>query len=234
MDMQTPADPTEPTIAGLSPILLACLLRQLLAALPAAATPGLAAENAEAARQLFFARQPRDPTEAAAAARAVTAHFAAMDLHNRAAQPGLSADTTRRLRASAMACSRAAAATDRVPRRAAPAEPKPPKPATPPRVLDDPTGILSVDPNDRFQPHDRFGQPIERWDTQRMTRAQVVAALAFPRDPAAEAAALADEARLIAEQQALEASGGATAQAAEKDQDADVGRSAQTTQITAH
>lgn len=212
MDMQTPADPTEPAIPGISRILLACLLRQLLAALPAAATPDLAAENAAAARELFFARQPRDPTEAAAV-RAVTAHFAAMDLHSRASQPGLGADTARRLRASAMACSRAAEVTSRAARRPAPADPKPPKPAAPPPILDDPTGILSVDPKDRFQPHDRFGQPIERWDTKRMTRAQVLAALAFPRDPALETAALADEARLIAEQQALEADERATTEA---------------------
>ena len=205
MDMQTPADPTEPTIPGISRVLLACLLRQLLAALPAAA-PALAAETAEAAREMFFAHQPRDPTEAAAAVRAVTAHFAAMDLHRRAAQSGLSDDTARRLHASAMTCSRAAGAIRRAQRRPAAAAPQPPEPAAPQPIDPIRARLLAADPNDRFQPRDRFGQPIERWDTERMTRAQVQATLTWPRDPALDEAALADEARMIAEQQALEAS----------------------------
>src|SRR4051812_4009379 len=95
MDMQT-ADqrPDE-----LSPRLLDRLLRGLAAALPSA-------EDLDAAEELFFAMQPRDAVEAAAAVRAVAAHFASMDMYARAARAGMSDDTVLKLRASANTCSR--------------------------------------------------------------------------------------------------------------------------------
>jgi hypothetical protein len=117
MDMQTPNIAIE-VPARLSPALLNCLLRQLAAALPTdGLAPEIAAENVEAAREMFFAMQPRDAAEAAAAVSAVAAHFAAMDQFARATQPGLTDETVQRLRASAIACARAAATTLRALRR---------------------------------------------------------------------------------------------------------------------
>lgn len=114
MSTQIPDDEISTAIVehqlSLSATLLRCLLRQLAVALPLARdTPeAIAAEDHQAARELFFAMRPRDPEEAAAAVRAVTAHFAAMDLHARASRPGLGDETAMRLRARANASARCA------------------------------------------------------------------------------------------------------------------------------
>jgi len=178
-----------------SPTLLRCLLRQLAAAIPFPKdTPDhIAAETHEAARELFFAKQPHDADEASAAIRAVTAHFAAMDLHARASKPGLTDDTVMRLRARADSCARAAGANRR------PAPRKQPDP-TPQR---DP--IQLPEPRRRFQPRDRFGEPIPLHLWELMTGAQRRATYAPDLTPELEAAALADEAAMIAEQQAKDA-----------------------------
>jgi hypothetical protein len=60
----------------------------------------------EGARVMFTALRPRDPMEAALAARAVAAHHAAMDMYARAARPGTPDDKAMRLRNSAIAASR--------------------------------------------------------------------------------------------------------------------------------
>jgi hypothetical protein len=60
-----------------------------------------------------------------------------------------------------------------------------------------------------FQPRDRFGQPIPGGRVDQMTRALVLASLAWPRDPKLEAAAIAEEEAMMAEQAALDAHGAA-------------------------
>ena len=60
------------------------------------------------ARLMFEAYQPQDAIEAMAAARAVTAHHAAMDNFRRAAQPGVSDAVVVRLRSGALAAGRSA------------------------------------------------------------------------------------------------------------------------------
>lgn len=186
---------------ALPPVVLNCVLRSLYAALPSdGGTPETVAEDREAARAMFFALQPRDPAAAAAAARAIAAHFACMDLYARAARPGLSDETAMRLRSAATTTTRACEA-QRDPRpspaaaaekRTAASQPK----QEPPAVRKPP----QEPPDARFTAHDRFGQPIPRWDTLKMTRAQMLAVLAYPRDPELEKVARAEEAAMQAEQ----------------------------------
>jgi len=198
MDMQTPTEPIEVLSPHVPRALLNCLLRMIIAALPTAGLGSeLAAETEEAARAMFFGMQPRDPAEAAAVARAVSAHFASLHMYARAARPGLSDDTVMRLLATANKCARAADAA-----RPLQAGPKPPKVAqktqqpAPEPEQDAPRIIL-------FQPRDRFGQPIT--DGDQMTVAQRRAHYAWPRDPELEAIAIAEEEAMIAEQQAADA-----------------------------
>jgi len=92
----------------LSDLSIRCLLRTLSATLPpnVADSPEIAAEKWEAARELFFFLQPRNPVEAVLAARAVAAHFATLDLYARAALPGTSDEKVLRLRGKAITESR--------------------------------------------------------------------------------------------------------------------------------
>jgi hypothetical protein len=216
MDLPTPdATANHQTGSGLSPVFLKCTLRMLAAALPAAGvTPEIAAENFEAARELFFAMQPRDQVAAASAVRAVVAHFASMDMHARASQPGLSDDAVRHLRAAANTCSRACDAAKRSLRKPA---------ATPARsdtsreFVPHPDSLTArrFEPEEVFQARDRFGQPIPRWRTNLMTKNQLFATIAYPRDPELEAAAIAEEEAMIAEQKALDAANGEAAASSE-------------------
>jgi hypothetical protein len=87
-----------------------------------------------------------------------------------------------------------------------------PEPDVPPDVPEVPPGFIALRPGavpipavDTFQPRDRFGQPIPDWRTDLMTRAQVLASLTVPRDPKLDAAALAEEEAMIAEQAAIDA-----------------------------
>ena len=195
-DQQAQPDPT----ASLPSVLLAAPLRMLAAAVPTGGlSPETAAEAREAARALFFAMRPRDAVEAAAAVRAVAAHFASMDMYARAARSGVSDDTARRLRTSAQACARAADAPQRATRPAQAAAPEP-KPSAPPPASPKPAASPPPPRDDGFQPRDRFGKPIPIWESHRMTRAQILAALAYPRNPELEKTALADEAAVRAEQ----------------------------------
>jgi hypothetical protein len=138
----------------------------------------------------------------------------------------MSDDTVTRLRGSGLAAGRAYAvwARNLCNRRAAPQQPQPaeaaaPRPQAPaaepardtPEV---PPGFIALQPGakpipavEMFQPRDRFGRPIPRARTDLMTRAQVLASLALPRDPKLEAAALAEEAAMMAEQSAREGAG---------------------------
>ncbi len=185
---------------NISGTLLRCLLRQLAASVPIARdTPdSIAAETQQAARELFFAMQPQSAEEAAAAVRAVTAHFAAMDMHARASRPGLSDDTAMKLRARANASARLAVLRrgrpERAPAPARKAPEPPPQPELPP--------IPHVH---QFQPRDRFGKPIPLWKAELMTRAQCRATYNATYDPEVEAAAIAEEEAMIAEQKALDA-----------------------------
>ena len=58
------------------------------------------------ARMLFSELRPADAVQAATAARAIAAHFAAMDNFARAAKPGVSDEKAIRLRGNALAASR--------------------------------------------------------------------------------------------------------------------------------
>src|SRR5207344_3293454 len=58
------------------------------------------------ARALLEALRPADAKEGAQAARAIAAHFAAMDGFARAAKPGMSDETVIKLRCNALAASR--------------------------------------------------------------------------------------------------------------------------------
>ena len=211
MDMRIPDTAIQTPTASLPGAVLNCMPRLLLAALPAATTPEIAAEDADTARAMFFALQPRDAAEAAAAARSVAAHFASLNLYARATRPGLSDHTARSLCASANACSRAAdAAARRIrkPERKPAAAPPPPEPEVPlrPRPV----------PEEPFQPRDRFGKPIPPIDSERMTMAQRRARYAWPHNPGLEAIAIAEEEAMIAEQRALEARERGSAPASQK------------------
>ena len=177
---------------------LRCLLYLLAAALPIPQdTPPLIADAIhQTARKHFFAMKPQDAVEAAAAVRAVAAHFAALDLFARAARPGLSDDTVMRLRTRAGACARAAEGKRRGKPQQQPAASSPPEP----KPRQEP-----VTPTYRFQPYDRFGKPIPLQDRDNLTMAQRKATYAPKFDPEVEAAARADEARMMAEQRAMDA-----------------------------
>lgn len=192
---------------ALPPVVLNSLLRSLYAALPSdGGDAEVTAENQETARAMFFALQPRDPAAAAAAVRAVAAHFACMDLYARAARPGLSDETVMRLRSTANATARGCEVTQRVPQAAPATAPEKRKATQQPKPEPAPHHKPPQEsPDARFTPHDRFGQPIPRWETLKMTRAQMLATLAYPRDPELEKVALAEEAAMRAEQAALDA-----------------------------
>jgi hypothetical protein len=89
MDTRTPL---ERLFFHISPVSLRCLLRQLDAALPAAATSDAAAGMREAAHEMFLAYQSRDVVEAAAAVRAVVVHFATAGATRRDGQYAPGAD----------------------------------------------------------------------------------------------------------------------------------------------
>ena len=100
---------------------LALLLETLAATIPAGTHSGDAGREAclAMACTMLDALHPADAKEAAAAARAIAAHFAAMDGFARAARPGITDDTAVRLRSNALAAARLADTVTR-PRRQAP------------------------------------------------------------------------------------------------------------------
>jgi hypothetical protein len=189
--------------ASLPAVFFNCLLRQLAATLPAAdGDPDTIAGNWQAACVMLAQMNPRTALEAAAAVRSVAAHFISMDFYARSMRPGLSDTVRQRLAASGHAASRTAVAvvrnrTAHRPQAAQTGEP-PPRP----RIS------LPIQNFSTFQPRDRFGNPVHPGDIEHLTPAQRRAAIAWPRDPALEAVAVAEEEAMIAEQKAIEASGG--------------------------
>jgi len=103
---------------------LTLLLETLAATIPAGAHSGDAGREAclAMACTMLEALHPADAKEAASAARAIAAHFAAMDGFARAAKPGITDDTAVRLRNNALAAARLADAITRPRRQAAPPE----------------------------------------------------------------------------------------------------------------
>jgi hypothetical protein len=191
MDMQIPDRQFGRRPAAMSAAFLQGLRRALAAAMPADAGDTGAAMTLE----LFESLSPRDPAEAQLAAIAVAAALAAMDGFARAARPGVTDETAVRLRGSALAAGRSYATVLRTLRKdtAKPAAAPPPEAdAAPP-----PVAVPAQEP-DEFQPRDRFGKPIPTRRTDLMTRAQVLAVLAYPRNPELEAAAVAEEEEAIA------------------------------------
>ncbi len=94
--------------ASSQPVFFALVLDALARIVPALDHED-AAEKASVlrmARILFEELQPADAVEAATAARAIAAHFAAMDNFARACKPGVSDEKAVRLRGNALAASR--------------------------------------------------------------------------------------------------------------------------------
>jgi hypothetical protein len=237
MDMHTPdhAFVASPAAPGGPPsrLFIRRLLQTLAAATPGANQDDTAAwsENWQATCELFDALSPGDAADAQLAAIAIAAGQSAVDGFVRAARPGMSDETVIRLRGSALAAGRAFAAwthdlRERQPdaTEAAPANPRqsaatrPSEPDAQPisDAAEVPPGFIALRPGakpipavETFQPRDRFGQPIPDLCTDQMTRAQLRASLAIPRDPALEAEALAEEEAMMAEQAALDARGAA-------------------------
>ncbi len=196
-------------------------LMQALAATVPEDDEGDATAGQRAAGQLFEALDPRDAADAQLAAIAVAAAQAAMDGFARAARPGTSDEAAVRLRSGALAAGRAYATALRYLRKrqsdAAPVKPAPkprprravvarPDPEPPPREDQPAPAPIPLDEGE-FQARDRHGRPIPGHRTDLMTRAQVLAVLAYPRSPALEAAAVAEEEAMIAGQAAQDAAG---------------------------
>ena len=219
MDMQTPDHTTNIFPPDREPPLSRVFARRLRQALATAVPDG----SRQTAQELFDSFDPDDPVDAQLAALAVAAAQSAMDGFARAARPGISDETAIRLRGSALAAGRAFAVWARTLRNresaaeqpraaAAPApQPQPQPPAAEParEVPEVPPGFIALQPGakpipaiETFQPRDRFGKPIPTGRTDLMTRAQVLASLTLPRDAKLEAAALAEEEAMIAEQAA--------------------------------
>jgi hypothetical protein len=235
-DMQTPDQAATSPAASSRPShnFVEHLLDMLAATAPGASDDNTAgrARSREDARELFDALNPRDAAEAQLAAIAVAAAQSAMDNFVRAARPGVSAETAVRLRSNGLAAGRTYAAALRTLRQPPPdatrtkpaaahpptPDPKPDAPSGAPAQATTkvPPGLIALQPGakpipavETFQPRDRFGLPIPDWRTDLMTRAQVRASLAIPRDPVLEAEAIAEEEAMIAQQAALDARGGA-------------------------
>ena len=213
---------------GLSRIFLKRLLKKLAATLPVDAqeNPEEFAEEWEAARDLFFSFQPRTPFEAILAARIVALHLRGMDLLARASRPDIPDEKAQRLTASVIAAGRSVDAAERtlIKRQAPPSGSRPegkqgaaakPTPQRRPASAqpEQPAEPELVPEHEFFQPRDRHGKPIPDWRYEWMTMAQRRAAYAYPRNPAYEAEALAEEEKMIAEQ----AAEGAARQAADPD-----------------
>jgi hypothetical protein len=215
MDIQTP-DHTPPRSAGSpgqpSPNFIAHVMQTLGAATD---------QQRDATRELFEALDPRDPADAQLAAIAVAAAQSAMDNFARAARPGVSDETAVRLRGSALAAGRAYATALRYLRkpqamaaqpakparsRATPASAPQPPPAEPAGETQEiPPGFIALRRGATpipavFRPRDRFGNEIPDWRRDLMTPAQALAAFSYPPDPAQVAAAIAEEAAMMAKQ----------------------------------
>ncbi|HET7882020.1 MAG TPA: hypothetical protein VFL55_14130 [Acetobacteraceae bacterium] len=174
-------------------------LRQLQALMTAAMPAAESADALDAVRELFEALAPRDAAEAYLAAIAAAAAHSSLDSFIRAARPGLSDETAARLRSAGLAGGRAYASAFRMLRRR-PEKPKAEQAPAPEAAKKDRPPGPSLEDEGEFQPRDRFGKPIPTHRTDLMTRKQVEAVLAYPRDAGLEAAAVAEEEAMIAEQ----------------------------------
>lgn len=212
--MDQPTSPPDPASLAL---VTRHLLDRLNPALPGGAADPAQQVRRQVAEAMMAALNPRDAAEAMLAAIAIAAADAALDDFARATHPGTSSETAVRLRINAFSAGRIYQSAQRQLRPRQPAEARKPAarraPAQPPGSLavpephEGPTEARSIPKVEFFQPHDRFGKPIPLWRSELMTPAQRKASLAMPRDPDLEAQALADEARLMAEQAALDRAG---------------------------
>jgi hypothetical protein len=205
MDMQTPDHQHEPEPGSrLSQGFATRLLKDLAAIIPADAPDRELRE--QDMRELFESLQPRDAADAQLAVFAIAAVHAGMNSLIRGGGPEIPDETATKLRSGAMAAGRFFLTASRhlrkrqpkVPKQKPPArEPSPrtrapqPEPKPEPRVIPDMRG---------FQPRNRFGQPIPLWRNELMTKAQRRALHVWPRNPELEAAAVAEEEAMIAEQ----------------------------------
>jgi len=197
MDMQAPDTPPPSPFADI-------LHTTLAATLPtsAADTPETRAQRQSSAHAQFAAFDPADAAEAQLAAFAIATMQGAINNLERAAQPGMGAETAARLRGNALAAGRFYASTlsniRKARQQATAAAAKEPEPKPPPEEI----------PHiDVFQPRDRRGKPIPMWRNDLMSRLQKRAAYNF-QDKAAWAVAAAEEDAAIAEQAKLDAEAG--------------------------
>ena len=152
-----------------------------------------------------------------------------MDNFARAARPGVSDETGRcdcaaaRSPPAAPTPPRCATSASRRPLPRSPA--KPARSKTPPAAAPQPPpaepagetqeippGFIALRPGATpipavFRPRDRFGNEIPDWRRDLMTPAQALAAFSYPPDPAQVAAAIAEEAAMMAEQTGLDIQG---------------------------
>jgi hypothetical protein len=234
MDKQTTDHASTPSPTGSGGPPSHAFTRRLLQALAATTPrddddPTGSGEDLETTRELFDSLNPCDAADAMLAAIAVAAARSAMDNFARAARPGVSNETVVRLRSNGLAAartyatarchfrkSRAVAAPSA--KRVMPKAPQgtaPKQPAVEPvgePVEVPPPGFVALRHGAEpipavFRPRDRFGTEIPSWRPGLMTSAQALAAFSYPPDPAAKAAAIAEEETMMAEQQASEARG---------------------------
>ncbi len=193
MDMQAPdtpfADILHTTLTNTVPV-------------SASDTPERLAQKQSSAHQQFAAFDPADAAEAQLAAFAIAVMQGAVDNLERAAKPGMGAETAARLRGNALAAGRFYASTLRDIRKhqqqATAATAQQPEPEPPPEQIPH----IEV-----FQPRDRRGKPIPMWRNDLMSRLQKRAAYNF-KDKAAWVVAAAEEDVAIAEQAQLDAEAG--------------------------
>jgi hypothetical protein len=196
MDMQTPDHRPRPS---LSRSFKTHLLKALAGTVPAHAgdDPAARDETIETMRELLDALDPGDAADAQLAAIAIAASLSAIDGFTRAARVGVSDETATRLRSNALAAGRTYATTRQTLRRRRPelaAVSKPPQAAAAPRPAD-----VSDRRHDEFEPRDRFDKPVSALHTDLTMRAKLLATVALPRDPALDAAAVAEAEAMIAE-----------------------------------
>jgi hypothetical protein len=168
-------------------------------------TPERRAEKIASAQRQFEAFYAADEAEAALAAFAVTTLQGAMDNMERAARPGMGAETAARLRGNALAAGRFYASTlgkmQKRQRQDADAEARAAKAPSAAAEDEKPIGFPRIE---LFNPRDRRGNIIPAWRHELLTTKQKRAAYDYA-NKAAWAEAIAEEDAAIAEQADLDA-----------------------------
>jgi hypothetical protein len=176
------------------------MLKAIAGTVPADAgdDPAAPDEKIETMQELLDALDPRDAADAQLAAIAIAAALSAIDGFTRAARAGISDETAVRLRSNALAAGRAYATARQTLRKRAPVPAAVSRPS--PAVTASRPADVPDRRHDEFKPRDRFGKPVSAFRTDRMTRAQLLATVALPRDPVRDAATVAEHAAMATEE----------------------------------